>query len=193
MLHWHNITQRQGVAPQHHASYKLNHILKMNTVQFECCSLCEGKPLVEPTLASIDINILEKPTYWPYLLKNPRGARWGLLPTLRWVESWLPTYLTNFFFFFFLPPSNREKISQWKSNRQPLHSKLGTSPLSPSNLKSSQTSHLGTQYVGHDTRQKLTILQSTFPLLGKQPHPMGHVVFWNMGDHELLIQNLQNL
>ena len=73
----------------------------MNTVQFECCSLCEGKPLVEPTLASIDINILEKPTYWPYLLKNPRGARWGLLPTLRWVESWLPTYLTNFFFSFF--------------------------------------------------------------------------------------------
>ena len=32
----------------------------------------------------------------PTLLKNPLGAGWGLLPTLRWVGSWLPTYLASF-------------------------------------------------------------------------------------------------
>ena len=33
----------------------------------------------------------------PILLKNPLDARWGLLPTLRWVGSWLLTYLISFF------------------------------------------------------------------------------------------------
>ena len=32
----------------------------------------------------------------PTLLKNPLGAGWGLQPTLRWVGSWLPTYLASF-------------------------------------------------------------------------------------------------
>ena len=31
----------------------------------------------------------------PNLLKNPLDARWGLLPTLQWVGSWLPTYLPS--------------------------------------------------------------------------------------------------
>ena len=31
----------------------------------------------------------------PTLFKNPLDARWGLLPTLRWVGSWLPTYLAT--------------------------------------------------------------------------------------------------
>ena len=31
----------------------------------------------------------------PTLLKNPLGARWGLLLTLRWVGSWLPIYLAS--------------------------------------------------------------------------------------------------
>ena len=31
----------------------------------------------------------------PTLRKNPLGAGWGLLPTLRWVGCWLPTYLTS--------------------------------------------------------------------------------------------------
>ena len=33
----------------------------------------------------------------PTLLKDPLGAGWALLPTLRWVGSWLPTYLAHFF------------------------------------------------------------------------------------------------
>jgi hypothetical protein len=40
---------------------------------------CESKP-VDPTL-----------------LNNPLDAGWGLLPTLWWVDSWLPTYLASFF------------------------------------------------------------------------------------------------
>jgi hypothetical protein len=32
------------------------------------------------------------------MLKNPLGARWGLLPILWWVGSWLLTYLLSFFF-----------------------------------------------------------------------------------------------
>jgi hypothetical protein len=32
------------------------------------------------------------------LLKNPLDARCGLLPNLRWVGSWLPTYLASFCF-----------------------------------------------------------------------------------------------
>jgi hypothetical protein len=31
------------------------------------------------------------------LLKNTLGVRWGLLPILWWVGSWLPTYLNSFF------------------------------------------------------------------------------------------------
>ena len=37
-------------------------------------------------------------------------------------------------------PSSREKISQQKSNQQPLHSEMGTSPLSPGSSGSSRTS-----------------------------------------------------
>ena len=33
----------------------------------------------------------------PTLRKNPLGVGWGLLPTLRWVGSWLPSYPTSFF------------------------------------------------------------------------------------------------
>ena len=75
----------------------------------------------------------------PSLLKNPFGARWGLLPPLQWVGSWLPTYLARFFFLFSFLWSSREKLSQWESNRQPLHLEMDTSPLSPGNLGSSQT------------------------------------------------------
>ena len=32
----------------------------------------------------------------PTLLKNPLAAWRGLLPTLRWLGSWLPTYLADF-------------------------------------------------------------------------------------------------
>ena len=46
------------------------------------------------------INILFEPVGLT-LLKNPLGARWALLPSLGWVDSWLPTYLDSFFFFFF--------------------------------------------------------------------------------------------
>ena len=53
----------------------------------------------------------------PTMVKNPLAARWGLLPTLWLVDSWLPTYLASFF-----SPSSREEISQWGLNRQPLHS-----------------------------------------------------------------------
>ena len=35
----------------------------------------------------------------PILLKNPLGAGWGLLPTLRWVASWFPTYLPTYLAF----------------------------------------------------------------------------------------------
>ena len=31
----------------------------------------------------------------PTLFRNPLGAGWGLLPTLQWVGSWLPTYLAS--------------------------------------------------------------------------------------------------
>ena len=62
------------------------------------------------------------------MLKNPFDARWGLLPTLWWVGAWLATHPASFVL------SSREKISQQKSNRQPLCSKMGTSPLSPSSL-----------------------------------------------------------
>ena len=55
------------------------------------------------------------------LLKNPLDAMWGLLPTLWWVGSWLPTYLVSFF------PSSREKISQRDLNRQPLGWEMGDS------------------------------------------------------------------
>ena len=67
----------------------------------------------------------------PTMLKNPLITEWYLLPTLRWMGSWLPTYLPNQFF-----SSSREKISQLESIRQPLHSKMGTSP---SSLESSWT------------------------------------------------------
>ena len=62
---------------------------------------------------------------------NPFGAWWGLLPTLWWMGSWLPTYVAHFF------PSSREKISQPELNCQPLHLEVGTSPLSPGSLRSS--------------------------------------------------------
>ena len=62
----------------------------------------------------------------PTLLKNLLGAWWGLMPTLRWVGSWLPSYLASWF------PSSREKISIRESNHQPLCSKLDTSPVSSS-------------------------------------------------------------
>ena len=47
----------------------------------------------------------------PIMLKIPIGARWGALPTLWWVGSWLPTYLASLFL------SSREKISQRETNR----------------------------------------------------------------------------
>jgi hypothetical protein len=52
--------------------------------------------------------------------------------------GWLPAYPNNLFF-----PSTREKISQHESDRQPLHSKIGTSPLLPGSLRSSRTSTKG--------------------------------------------------
>ena len=55
------------------------------------------------------------------------------LPCGGWTFGYLPTYLPSFF------PSSREKISQRKSNRQPLHSELDTSPLSPGSSWSSRT------------------------------------------------------
>ena len=33
----------------------------------------------------------------PTFCKNPLDVWWGLLPTLWWVGSWLPTYLASFF------------------------------------------------------------------------------------------------
>ena len=63
----------------------------------------------------------------PTLLKNPLGAVWGLLPTLRWVSSWFPTYLASVIFFL----SSREKISHRESNLQHLHLEMNTSSLSP--------------------------------------------------------------
>ena len=72
----------------------------------------------------------------PTLFKNPLGAGWGLLPTLRWVGSWLPTYLAGFVL------SSREKILERESNRQPLHLRMGTSPLSPRSLGSSKITYL---------------------------------------------------
>jgi hypothetical protein len=69
----------------------------------------------------------------PIMLHNPLGAGWGLLLTLWWVGSSLPTYLFSLF------PSSREKISQRESNCQPSHLGMGTSPLSPNNLRSSWT------------------------------------------------------
>ena len=36
----------------------------------------------------------------PTLLKNLLGAGWGLPLTLRWADSWLPTYLAIVVFFF---------------------------------------------------------------------------------------------
>ena len=62
------------------------------------------------------------------MFKNPLGAGWGLLPTLWWVGSWLLAYLPSFFM------SGKEAISQRESNRQPLHSEMGSSPLSPGSL-----------------------------------------------------------
>ena len=35
------------------------------------------------------------------LLKNPLGAWWRLLPTLRWVGSWLPTYLASYYYYYY--------------------------------------------------------------------------------------------
>ena len=70
----------------------------------------------------------------PTLFKIVVGARRGLLPTLWWVGSWLPTYLLDVFFL-----SSKEKISQRESNRQPRYSKLGASPLSFGSLGSSRT------------------------------------------------------
>ena len=55
------------------------------------------------------------------MLKNPLGARWGLLPTLQWMGSWLPTYLASMFF---LP--SREKVSQRELNHQLLHLEMST-------------------------------------------------------------------
>ena len=52
---------------------------------------------------------------------------------LWWVGSWLPTYLASFF------PSSREKVSQHKSNHQPLHPETGPSPPSLGSLGSSRT------------------------------------------------------
>jgi hypothetical protein len=69
-----------------------------------------------------------------YLLtKSLLGAGWGILPTLGWVGSCLPTYLPSFLL------SSREKISQQESNHQSLHSEMGTSPLSPGSLGSPWT------------------------------------------------------
>jgi hypothetical protein len=70
----------------------------------------------------------------PTLFKNPLGAWWVYcLPCS--VGGLLASYLLSYFLF----PSRWEKISQRQSNRQPLHSEMGTSPLSPSSLGSSQT------------------------------------------------------
>jgi hypothetical protein len=70
----------------------------------------------------------------PTLFKNVVGVGWGLLPTFcgGWALGFLCTYLG-----FLL--SSKEKISQRESNRQPLHSELGASPLLPGGLWSSRT------------------------------------------------------
>ena len=36
---------------------------------------------------------------WPYLAQESSWCRWGLLPTLQWLGSWLPTYLPSFLYF----------------------------------------------------------------------------------------------
>ena len=51
------------------------------------------------------------------MLKDPLGARWGLLHTLRWVGIWFPRQVER-------------KIHYMESNYQPLRSDLGTSQLS---------------------------------------------------------------
>jgi hypothetical protein len=52
------------------------------------------------------------------------------------LATYLPTYLDFYFILFYFPSSSREKISQWESNRQPLHLEMGTSPLSLGSLGS---------------------------------------------------------
>ena len=54
------------------------------------------------------------------------------LPCSEWLlRGLLASYLPSWFF-----PSSRWKIPQWEWNWQPLHSEMGTSPLSPSSLGS---------------------------------------------------------
>ena len=67
------------------------------------------------------------------MLKNPLGVRWGLLPTLQWMGSWLSTYPASFVH------QVERRFHSRKSNHQPLHSETGTSPLSPNSLGSSWT------------------------------------------------------
>ena len=97
-------------------------------------------------------------------LKNPLDAGWGLLPTLRWVGSWLLTYEACFF------PSSRGKISQQESNRQPLHLEMGTSPLSPGNLGSSWTIHAGHVHSVVDKRFCVHINYTYHPEFGASVH-----------------------
>ena len=80
----------------------------------------------------MNVSLLVLPCLRGILLLEQLVRGWGLLPTLRWVGSWIPTYLTSFSLL------SREKISEHKSNHQPLHLKMGTSPLSPGCLGSSR-------------------------------------------------------
>ena len=64
-----------------------------------------------------DVNLSLGPT----MLKDPFGARWGLLPALRWVDFW-----------FFLQV--KRIFHSWELNHQPLHSDLGTSSLASGSL-----------------------------------------------------------
>ena len=65
----------------------------------------------------------------PTPLKDPLGARWALMPTLRWVGSWFFRELERRF-------HGRE------SNYQPLRLDLGTSPLSSHSRGSSWTKYI---------------------------------------------------
>jgi len=67
-------------------------------------------------------NLIWNWAYWSYLAQEFSWCRVGFTVYLAVGGSWFSTYLASLF------PSSREKISQ--SDRQPLHSKMGTSPLS---------------------------------------------------------------
>ena len=55
------------------------------------------------------------------------------MPTLRWVASWFPTYLTSLFC------QVEKRFHNGWLNRRPFYLEMGTSPLSPGTLGSSWT------------------------------------------------------